>query len=191
MKHVPPDFEIDPVAAEQLARLGSGCVLLARDALADPNFNATVVLICIHDKEGGAYGLVLNRPSHMPLSEIFDGFTDRGERREVYIGGPVQQGELQILEITDFAHAESNQVAPHVHLGGNWESLDSLLLLDPGTLCLFLGYSGWAPGQLETEIAMGAWDVFRVDVEKLLLNKTKMLTANVNDISAYLNSIPV
>jgi len=189
MEPFPLDQEIDPEARKQLGRLGTGCVLLARDELADPNFNATVVLICIYDEEGGAYGLVLNRPSHMPLSEIFDGFTDMGKRREVFIGGPVQQGELQIIEITDFAHQDSHQVAPRVHLGGKWESLDGVLMLDPCTLCLYLGYSGWAPGQLETEIAVGAWDVFRVDVEKLLLNKGKMLSANVNDISAYLDTI--
>jgi putative transcriptional regulator len=191
MQPIFPEFQIDPAASEQISRLGSGCVLLARDVLSDPNFSAAVVLICMYNKEGGAYGLVLNRPSHMPLSEIFDGAGDRGGRREVFIGGPVQQGELQVIQITDTANArqESQQVAPRVHLGGKWESLDSMLMLDPGSTRLFLGYSGWAPGQLEMDIGAGAWDVYRVDVEKLLMDRQATLTADVKNISAYLDTL--
>jgi putative transcriptional regulator len=184
-----PEQTIDPDAEKRLSRLKTGSVLLARGVLEDPNFAAAAVLICNYDKEDGAYGLVLNRPSHMPLSEIFDGFGDTTDRREVYIGGPVQQGELQIIQITDFAHQESHPVSSRVHLGGKWESLDSVLMLDPDSIRLFLGYSGWAAGQLETEIAAGAWDVYNVDIEKLLTNKQKMLFSNVKTLSAYLDSL--
>jgi putative transcriptional regulator len=193
MEPMLPEYPIDPDAEKQISRLTTGCVLLARDALADPNFSATVVLICNYEKEGGAYGLVLNRPSHMPLSEIFDGVGDLSDRREMYIGGPVQQEALQVIQITDVAHAqrESHQVAPRVHLGGKWESIDSILMLDTDTMRLFLGYSGWAPGQLEMEIGAGAWDVYRVDVEKLLMNKQKTLFSDFNDISSYLDMLRV
>jgi putative transcriptional regulator len=191
MEHLFPDLEIDPHAKDQLSRLDNGCVLLARDVLSDPNFEATAVLICMYAKDGGAYGLVLNRASHMPLSEIFDGITDPSDRREVYIGGPVQQGELQVIQLADAAHVqpESHQVAPRVFLGGKWDSIDSMLILDPGAMRLFLGYSGWAPGQLEAEIIAGAWDVYRIDVEKLLRNKEEMLSADVKSISAYLDTL--
>jgi putative transcriptional regulator len=83
-----------------LKKLATGSILLARDELKDPNFDSTVVLICVHSLEG-SYGLVLNRPSHMPLSEIFDGFHDSKLKREIYIGGPVSQDELQILQVTE------------------------------------------------------------------------------------------
>jgi putative transcriptional regulator len=184
-----PEFEPDLAAREQLARLGDGAVLLARDALEDPNFAATVVLICIYTKGGGAYGLVLNRPSHMPLSEVFDGCSDSSDRREVYIGGPVQQEELQILWITDAAQPQSHRIAPRVYLGGKWESIDSMLAIDPGSTRLFLGYSGWAPGQLEMEITAGAWDVYRLGVEELLMNTQEMLSADVKTIAAYLDTL--
>ncbi len=184
-----PEPEPDPVVQEQLARLGNGAVLLARDALQDPNFNATVVLMCVYTRDSGAYGLVLNRPSHMPLSEVFDGYSDSSGRREVYIGGPVQQNELQVIWITDAAQPQSHRIAPRVYLGGKWESIDSVLALDPGSTRLFLGYSGWAPGQLETEIRTGAWDVYQVDVERLLMNTQEMLSANVNDIAGYLRTL--
>jgi|WetSurMetagenome_2_1015567.scaffolds.fasta_scaffold00249_13 putative transcriptional regulator len=182
----------DSSAKENVGRLCDGAVLLARDALSDPNFSATVVLMCIYAKDGGAYGLVLNRPSHMPLSEVFDGFSElTGDSREVCIGGPVQQEELQIIEITDTGREQSHEVAPRVFLGGKWESVEEMLMVDPDSTRLFLGYSGWAPGQLENEIAAGAWDVFRVDVEKLLANPAKMLTADVRSIGEYLESIRI
>jgi putative transcriptional regulator len=184
-----PDSGPDPAAQENIGRLCDGAVLLARDALADPNFFATVVLMCIYSPENGAYGLVLNRPSHMPLSEVFDGFTESEGRRRVYIGGPVQQEELQILEITDTGRDQSHQVAPRLFLGGKWESVEEMLLVDPESAHLFLGYSGWAPGQLENEISLGAWDVYSVDVERLLGNPGKMLTMDVKEIGQYLQSL--
>jgi putative transcriptional regulator len=184
-----PDSEPDPAAQENIGRLCDGAVLLARDTLADPNFFAAVVLICIYSQENGAYGLVLNRPSHMPLSEVFDGFTESEGRRRVYIGGPVQQEELQILEITDMGRDQSHQVAPRVFLGGKWESVEEMLLVDPESAHLFLGYSGWAAGQLENEIALGAWDVYRVDVERLLGNPERMLSVDVNSIAEFLHTL--
>jgi putative transcriptional regulator len=174
---------------EPLSRLGNGSVLLARDILQDPNFIAAVVLLCIYSKDGGAYGLVLNRPSHMPLSEIFDGFTEVSEQREVYIGGPVQQEEIQIIQITDDPMPDSHRIAPRIFLGGKWQNIDQMLVLNGDSTRLFLGYSGWAPGQLETEIKAGAWEVFHLDLEKLLMNTERTIAADVQSIAAYLKTL--
>jgi putative transcriptional regulator len=177
---------------EQISRLGSGAVLLARDVLQDPNFIATMVLLCIYSKEGGTYGLVLNRPSHMPLSEIFDGYTEIAEPRRVYIGGPVQQEELQIIQITDNPVADSHKLSPRVFLGGKWENVEQMLLFDADSTRLFLGYSGWAPEQLEGEIAAGAWDVFeKLDLEKLLVNIDLTVGSDVKSIADYLQTLRV
>jgi putative transcriptional regulator len=181
---------IDAATREYLGRLGTGAVLLARDVLQDPNFIATMVLLCIYSKEGGTYGLVLNRPSHMPLSEMFDGFSEMNEPRKVYIGGPVQQEELQIIQITDDPVADSHQLSPRVYLGGKWEDVDQMLMLDADSTRLFLGYSGWAAGQLEGEIAAGAWDVFdKLDLEKLLQNIDRTVGSGVKQIAQYLETL--
>lgn len=186
---LPEDVE-DKDVREQLGRLGAGTVLLARDVLQDPNFIATMVLLCIYSKEGGTYGLVLNRPSHMPLSEIFDGYADAALPRKMYIGGPVQQEELQIIQITDEPVAGSHRLAPRVFLGGKWENVDQMLALDADATRLFLGYSGWAPEQLEGEIMAGAWDVFdKLDLEKLLITIDRTVGSDVKAIAAYLESI--
>ncbi|MBN1130102.1 MAG: YqgE/AlgH family protein [Chitinispirillaceae bacterium] len=189
METTSPESLSGPAARDGLDCLGTGTVLLARDVLQDPNFIATVVLVCIYAKEGGAYGLVLNRPSHMPLSEMFDGFRDRDLSREICIGGPVQQDELQILQLTDDPQPESFRVAPRLFLGGKWHDVDQMLEQDPASARLFLGYSGWAAGQLEGEIKAGAWDVYRVDLEQLFQNPQRMVYASVADIASYLASI--
>jgi len=174
-------------AEENLKRLSSGSVLLARDALQDPNFDATVVLICIHSPEG-AYGLVLNRPSHMPLSEIFDGFIGLPMKREFYIGGPVQQEELQVLQITETPVDEAFQVAPKVYLSGKW-GIAQIVETDPATTHLFLGYSGWAPGQIENEILAGAWDVYKPDIVKLFATPEKIVDSDAGNIAQFIESL--
>jgi putative transcriptional regulator len=178
-------------AAEHASRLKPGVVLVARD-MADPNFNATVVLICQHGAEG-SYGLVLNRPSHMPLSEVFDkppawaGNATRKQR--IYIGGPVQPEELQILQVTSDPVPGSYLVAPEVYLGGYWGDLKDILDLDPKSIRLFLGYSGWGADQLMNEVKMEAWEVWNVDVKRLLLGPEEAWAGGIGQIKSFLSSL--
>jgi putative transcriptional regulator len=173
---------------ENLSRLSSGVILAARDVLQDPNFDATLVLICVHNSDG-TYGLVLNRLSHMPLSEIFDGITSLNLKREIFIGGPVQQNELQIVQITDTPVDDALMVVPEVYLGGKWESPFHMIESDPDFTRLFLGYSGWGAGQLEAEIEAGAWDVYSVDIKLLLCNTRYHSFVNNQQLSEYLKTL--
>jgi putative transcriptional regulator len=171
-----------------LKRLASGSVLLAREVLHDPNFEATVVLICIHSPEG-SYGLVLNRLSHMPLSEIFDGVNATNRSREILIGGPVQQNELQILQITETPAEGAYAVTQGLYMGGKWSDMNAMIDSDPVTTRLFLGYSGWGPDQLESEIRLGAWDVYTVDLKQLVPNCHLLAGADTAAIASFLHSI--
>ena len=163
-------MDFDPEAQKQ--RLAPGSILVAQDSLGDPNFDSTVVLLCQYGSTG-AYGLILNRPSHMPLSELFEhppkGLATTGKNRRVYLGGPVQPVELQILQVDVEAVAGSSEIAPKIHLGGAWNDLEEILSRNPKNLRLFLGYSGWAAGRLENEVELGAWEVYQVDLQKLLM----------------------
>lgn len=181
--------DLDQKTRDQINRLSNGCILLANEALRDPNFAVTVVLICVHNDDG-AYGLVLNRPSHMPLSEMFDvGPENRNVHRRVYVGGPVRQETLQILQHTDSPVEGAYEVARKVHLGGNWESLEQILAADSARTRLFLGYSGWGANQLENEIVQGAWEVFSVDLDKFLSHPEDRLQGSVEDIRGFLSEV--
>jgi putative transcriptional regulator len=153
---------------DHLKRLKNGCFLFATDMLTDPNFASTVVLICQHSAEG-SYGLVLNRLSHMPLSEIFNSMDVVNNRvRKIHIGGPVQESELQILHVTENPVRGAIKVVQNVHLGGYWENIDLIVNSDSQNLRLFLGYSGWGKGQLENEIKLGGWEVMLGNVKEVL-----------------------
>jgi putative transcriptional regulator len=171
-----------------LKRLQAGAVLLARSELQDPNFEATLVLICVYGQDG-VYGLVLNRLVHMPVSEIFDGFSDLKVKKEIHIGGPVQQDELQVLQITEHPMDGAYQIAPNVYLGGNWGSIERIINEDKEWTWLFLGYSGWGEGQLQTELKAAAWDVYNVDIYKLLTDSPKNIFGSTKEIIKYLESI--
>lgn len=187
--------DFDP--KEHVARLKPGVLLLARD-LSDPNFNSTIVLLCQHGSEG-SYGLVLNRPSHMPLSEVFDkppawvgldaGGNELTRRQRIHIGGPVQPEELQILQVTQEPVAGSYKVSNEVYLGGYWNDLKDILSIDPKTLRLFLGYSGWGADQLAKEIELNAWEVWSVDVKKLLLGPEEAWLGGMGQIKDFLSTL--
>jgi len=68
-------------------------------------------------------------------------------------------------------------------------AFEHILFADQATTKLFLGYSGWGSGQLETEIAVGAWDVFNVNLRKLLSGPEELLIGNVEKIREYLSSL--
>lgn len=141
--------------------------LVATTRMADPHFRQTVVLVTQHGG-GGPVGVVINRPTPVPLKQIFPGnpgLADGAER--VYSGGPVSQGML--VFVFRAAEAPRNAVAL---LDGLYMSFDPELLRellarpDPvAGLRVFAGYSGWSPGQLEREIARGDWLLTRADAE--------------------------
>ncbi len=186
-----PHKQYDDTIPGHLNRLQNGCILLSREGLMDPNFRITVVLICIYDSNG-AFGLVCNRPSHMPLSEVFNVQTAiKAVQRSIYIGGPVQQESLHVIQIDDNAAEHAHKIAPRVYLGGEWDSLESILMMDAATTRLFLGYSGWAAGQLEAEITEGAWEVYRVDLEKFLLQWEEPLFHDVDKIRQCLKELAI
>jgi putative transcriptional regulator len=164
-----PDF--DPETHKR--RLGAGSLLVACDILSDPNFDSTVILLCQYGPKN-TFGLVLNRPCHMPLNELFEhppaSILTVSKNRRIYVGGPVQPSEVQVLQVGLEPAPASLEVAPGVYFGGVWNDLEEILSRDARNIRLFLGYSGWAEGQLEREVEAGAWEVYNADVLRLLLS---------------------
>jgi putative transcriptional regulator len=135
-----------------------GRLLISEPFLPDPNFERTVVLLCDHN-EDGSFGFVLNKPSTLKVTEVIEDIQNLDDI--VYIGGPVQQDTLH------FIHRKADiDKAVEVISGINWGgTLESLILevdvkrISNADIRFFLGYSGWAPGQLESELEQDSWIV--------------------------------
>ena len=133
-----------------------GKLLVSSPALLDPNFRRTVVLIAHHDDEG-AMGLVLTRPAEVTAAEAVPARAGLpGADGPVYVGGPVQpEAFLALAEFEDAADAAEPILGQIGFMPAGTEP-DELSIR---RLRLFAGYSGWAPGQLESELAEPSWIV--------------------------------
>src|SRR6266481_5716058 len=132
-------------------------LLIAVPQMGDPNFSRSVVLLIEHS-DAGAMGIVFNRPSEVPLSEIGmeQGLRVHPEAGRAFIGGPVSP-ERGFLLHRRADMPDSIKVHDGVFLSVSTESLKPLLAGDPAAYRLCLGYAGWGPGQLEREVVGGGW----------------------------------
>jgi putative transcriptional regulator len=148
------DVEGSPEPVEDSLR---GKLLVASPALIDPNFARTVVLITEHNSEG-AMGIILNRPSSTAVEAAVPELAEIAGGEPVFVGGPVQPEALVLLaEFADLSAAAWIVVAD-VGLASADRELDELAdAVRRGRV--YAGYSGWGPGQLETEMDEDSWIV--------------------------------
>jgi putative transcriptional regulator len=144
----------------------SGKLLAATPLLGDPNFRRTVILVVEDEDEEGTLGVVLNRPTHVPVGQVLEPWEELVTGPSVvFRGGPVSPNSALALALVRGAGEP---------LG--WRSLEGsplmsrIGLVDLGTppellaaeitsLRVFAGYAGWGVGQLQVEIDEGAWYV--------------------------------
>jgi putative transcriptional regulator len=134
----------------------AGSFLVARPVLRDPNFAQTVVLLLAHN-ENGAFGVVVNRPApagEMPIP--------------VFEGGPCPSPGLILLHghsewATPAAPTEEEspkmEAAPGIYIGDaeSFQYASKVVSGDTLRVRVYRGYAGWGGGQLESELAAGAW----------------------------------
>jgi len=143
----------------------AGRLLVAAPSLRDPNFVRTVVLL-LHHSEEGAVGVVVNRPATTRVGDVLDAWEGLAAAPSfLFAGGPVAPTSVICL-----AGAEAGaDVDGFVPLFGGLGSLDLSRTPDdvPGVrrVRMFVGHSGWAPGQLEGEIGVGAWFVLDAEAD--------------------------
>ncbi len=156
--------------------LEAGSLLVATPSLVDPNFEHTVVLVL--DLDEGALGVVLNRPSPVPVGEVLPGWEDVLAGPDVlFQGGPVATDSA--LAVGVLSPGEDEPVGFR-RLFGQTGIIDldaptEILVPALTGMRVFAGYAGWGLGQLEAEIEEGSWyvlpavagDVFGADPEGL------------------------
>lgn len=156
---------LEAQAGPRAGDLAPGKFLIAHRSLLDPNFTRTVVLLARYS-ENGAMGLIVNRPTKVALSRALDGLKDAKTRSDpVYLGGPVEIGGVVALLRSRAKPDDARLVFADVYLLSTKASLEKALAagVESSALRAYLGYSGWGAGQLEHEIELGSWLLWRGD----------------------------
>ncbi len=148
-----------------------GSFLIATPQMSDPRFQKQVVYICAHSDEEGAMGLVVNHPSPHNLADIL-----RGAELavpdillpQVYLGGPVELESAFFLYTAKYETENYIAVSENVRISRDVEILRDIsnAILPPDFIFL-IGYSGWAPGQLEHELTDNGWLTLPADEDVL------------------------
>ena len=141
-----------------------GRLLIARSQVG--GLFAESVIVLVDHGAHGSLGLIVNRPLELSVDELLPELpAARGHAEPAYLGGPVAQGQLLLLVRASEPPPGSALVLEGVHVSGSRETLGALLETPgPGVeLRAYVGYAGWAPGQLDAEIARGDWLVAPAD----------------------------
>lgn len=157
-----------------------GQLLIAMPGMADPRFDKSVIYLCAHSEQG-AMGLIINKTTPMmSFGDLISQLDLAGEddtldpppelmEMPVLFGGPVEQGRGFVLHTSDyFTNDSSLPVAENIALTATIDILRAMARGEgPHRAVLALGYAGWAPGQLESEIQLNGWLTCAADEELL------------------------
>ena len=155
--------------------LSAGKLLVATRQLEGPIFQKTVILLISYDKDG-ALGLILNRPSEMPLLSFFPDSKELKKRSDkVFFGGPVGMDRLFLLVAADKQPLNSTKVLDGVYASSSSETLKSIAGQTDAVFRAYLGYAGWGPGQLESELERNSWYIHPADSETVFSKTPKAL----------------
>lgn len=162
-----------------------GRLLVATAVLRDPSFSRTVVMLLDHD-ETGSLGVVLNRPTDREIATVLGPWVDFVDHpAQLFEGGPV--GLESVIGLGTRARVA---VEPGAEPLGWRAVVGELGMVDLdasaqsvgvhlGRLRIFLGYSGWGPGQLHDELAAGAWLVTEPEPADMFCDRPDQLWARV------------
>ncbi|MDH5608568.1 MAG: YqgE/AlgH family protein [Cyclobacteriaceae bacterium] len=167
-------------SSDQYVEPSRGDLLISEPYLPDPNFERTVVLLCEHD-ENGTFGFVLNKRSPLTFNEVIED-VDHFDA-PLFVGGPVQQNSLHFIHRAYDLMGSGKEIKEGLFWGGDFDKL--LTLIDThqvqlGDFRFFAGYSGWSPGQLEEELKVKSWIVYKnVDPDMLFTIPPDELWQNI------------
>lgn len=145
-------------------------LLVARKNLPDPFFRDSVVLVT---RSGGSVpvGVIVNHPTDVPLSRVFSDIERLRSRDEtLFFGGPVMPEQLLVVFRAAVPPTAAIEVLDGVYMSLSRELLRGLLGRENPVeaLRVFAGHAGWAPGQLESEVARGDWHLVTADARMVL-----------------------
>jgi putative transcriptional regulator len=142
----------------------TGQLLIAMPQMSDPFFSRSVVYLCAHSEKVGAIGLIINRTiDSLTIDELYAQFKiesvmHSNQPQPVHFGGPVAPGRAFVLHSADYREDETLLIGDEFAMT---TTLDILRATSKGggphQFLLAVGYAGWEPGQLESEIQANGW----------------------------------
>jgi putative transcriptional regulator len=151
-------------------------ILIAHPAFRDLEYRQTV-LIATPAPNGGHVGVILNRSTRRSLGSLFPEHEPSKKVVDpVYYGGPFSRGALVALVRADNTPgAGSVAVMPNLFMTFRANTIDHVIETTPNEARYFVGYVGWRPGELRSEIDRGLWSVLDADVEMVFRKDTEGL----------------
>ncbi len=162
-----------------------GRILISEPFLSDTYFKRSVVLLTEHSEEGSV-GFVLNKPVDLHIQDVIQDFPpiDAG----ISIGGPVNTNTVHFIHTLGDLLPESVQIFDNIYWGGDFDELKIMISdgrVNKDQVKFFLGYSGWAPKQLEGELDENAWLVGELDATLIMKSDQ---TSFWNDVLKRMNN---
>lgn len=148
-------------------KLQKGLLLIAEPSIiGDLSFNRSVILLADHNDDGSV-GFILNKPLKYTINDLVP---DVESNFKIYNGGPVEQDNLYFIHNIPELITNSIEISSGIYWGGDFERTKTLInegKIKKENIRFFLGYSGWAAGQLEGELQSNSWII----AENLYRNK--------------------
>jgi len=162
-------FSIDP----GFTKPEKGKVLISEPFLGDVYFKRSVVLITEHNKEGSV-GFVINKPVDIKMGDVMQDFPEA--ELLLSMGGPVGTDTIHFIHTLGKIIPNSVPVYDNLYWGGDFKVLKDFFRkgeVESGQVRFFIGYSGWAPGQLEGEINRDSWLIARLSSQNIMANRSE------------------
>ena len=140
-----------------------GKILISEPLAQDNYFKRSIVLLTEHNDKGSV-GFVLNKPVRVPVSNLIHDFPHFDAK--ISVGGPVNKNSLYFVHRLGKLIPDSVNFIDDLSWGGNFEALRLIVetkQIDADQIRFFIGYAGWQPGQLESEIEKNFWLVSDYD----------------------------
>src|SRR2546423_3161627 len=151
-------------------------ILVAHPAFRDVEYRQTV-LIAAPAPNGGHVGVILNRPTKRSLGSLFPEHEPSKKVLDpVYYGGPFSRGALVALVKSDQSPgAGSVPLMKDLYLAFRANIIDHVIESTPNEARYYVGYVGWRPGELRSEIERGLWSVLDADIDMVFRKDTEGL----------------
>jgi putative transcriptional regulator len=159
-------------------------ILVAHPAFRDLEYRQSV-LVAAPAPNGGHVGVIINRPTKRSLGSLFPEHEPSKKVVDpVYYGGPFSRGALVALVRTDTAPgAGSVPLMKNLYLAFRANTIDHVIETTPNEARYFVGYVGWRPGELKSEIDRGLWAVQDAELEMVFRKDTENLWEELQQAS--------